>query len=165
MVLIAGPIFQIIFFLIIKNYISYSDYIIFRNYNYAIIVFNMLPIYPLDGGRLFNLLLTKVLPYKISLKVSIYISIIVSLILFTKYKSISFYLVLVFLLIKVLEEKSKISYYYNKFLLERFLYKLKFKKIKIINSSNNFYRDRYHIINIGSRVYKEEEYLRLLTKK
>lgn len=170
MVLIAGPIFQLVFFMLVKNYISYSDYLIFRNYNYAILVFNMLPVYPLDGGRLLNLFLCKVIPYKYSLKISIYISFIISIILFIKYSSISFYLVLVFLVIKVIEEKNKISYYYNKFILERFLYNLKFKKIKIIKRYNSFYRDRYHIINVNGQKYNESEYLSkintgILTKK
>ena len=153
-----------IFFLLVKNYISYSDYLIFSRYNYAILIFNMLPIYPLDGGRLVNLFICKFLSYKYSLKVSIYVSFIIGFILFIKYRSISFYLVLIFLFIKILDEKNKMPYYYNKFILERLLYNFNFKKYKIITSDSSFYRDKYHIIKCGNKYYKEKEYL-LLTKK
>jgi len=79
---ISGIIFQIIFYLLIKNYISYNDYVILKNYNYAILFFNLLPIYPLDGGRLFNMLFSLVFPYKKSLYLSIYLSMIIFVFLF-----------------------------------------------------------------------------------
>jgi len=93
-VLIMGPVFQIIFYLLIKNYISYNDYVILKNYNYAILFFNLLPIYPLDGGRLFNMLFSLVFPYKKSLYLSIYLSMIIFVFLFIYSKSISYYIVL-----------------------------------------------------------------------
>ena len=47
-------------------------------------------------------------------------------------------------------------YYYQKLLLERYLYNFKFNKIKNINNINSFYRDREHYINFA----REKEVLK-----
>ena len=49
LILIMGPIMQIIGYLFLKNY--YSQIYL---YHYALLIFNMLPIYPLDGGKILN---------------------------------------------------------------------------------------------------------------
>ena len=46
--------------------------------------------------------------------------------------------------------------YYNKFLLERYMYNFNYKKFKLISNKNNFHRDRYHYINYE----KEKDYLK-----
>lgn len=158
-VLIMGPVFQIVFYLLIKNYLTYNDYLILKNYNYAILFFNLLPIYPLDGGRLFNILFSLFFPYKKSLYLSIYFSIIIFLFLFFYSKSISYYIILFFLLFKVIKEYKNIKYYCNKFLLERYIYKLKFKKLKVINRIDNLYKNKSHIIKDKYKYRDEYEYL------
>ena len=158
-VLIMGPVFQIIFYLLIKNYISYNDYVILKNYNYAILFFNLLPIYPLDGGRLFNMLFSLVFPYKKSLYLSIYLSMIIFVFLFIYSKSISYYIVLFLLFFKLIKEYKNIKYYCNKFLLERYIYKLKFRKIKVIKKIDNFYKNKSHIIKDKYKYKEEDEYL------
>ena len=56
-ILIFGPIFQIIYYRILFPIInSYA----FMNYHYALLFFNLLPIYPLDGAKLLNLLFNKI---------------------------------------------------------------------------------------------------------
>ena len=50
-ILIMGPLFQLINFLIFKDITPYFNY-----YNYGLFIFNMLPIYPLDGYKLFSIL-------------------------------------------------------------------------------------------------------------
>ena len=158
-VLIMGPVFQFMFYFVIKDYLNYNDYLIFKNYNYAIIIFNLLPVYPLDGGRLFNLFFSLIFPYKKSLYLSIYFSIVIFVFLFVFSRSISYYIVLLFLLFKVIKEFNNIKYYCNKFLLERYIYKLRFKKIKIITNGNNFYKNKTHIIKDKNKYNDEEEYL------
>ena len=158
-VLIMGPVFQIVFYLLIKKYLTYADYLILKKYNYAILIFNLLPIYPLDGGRLFNFFFCLFFPYKKSLYLSIYLSIIIFILLFIYSRSISYYIVLFFLIFKVIKEYKNIKYYCNKFLLERYIYKLKFRKTKIINKSENFYKNKSHIIKDRYLYKDEEEYL------
>ena len=56
LIAISGIIFQLIFYILIKDYI---DYKYFSAINYFIILFNLIPIYPLDGSKILNLLLSK----------------------------------------------------------------------------------------------------------
>ena len=69
---------------------------------------------------------------------------------------------LCFLLYKIKEESNKRSFYYDKFLLERYLNNYSFKKKKKVSSINHLYRDRSHIIKGKDRYYTEKE---ILTKK
>ena len=57
LILLMGPLTQIIYYLIIINFISLRNINIFRYYHYSILIFNLLPIYPLDGGKILNIFL------------------------------------------------------------------------------------------------------------
>ncbi len=140
MIAIMGPIFQILLFIIV-NKITY-DYK-FNFYNNLLLIFNLMPIYPLDGSKILNLGLCKILPYKISHKISIYFSYLILLIyiLYIMYNpNLILFIAIIFLFFKVIVEHKKHKYIYNKFLFERYLYNLNFNKIKKINNINNFYR-------------------------
>ena len=81
LVLIAGPITQNIAYILLINLFE-SDKELILIYHLSLLVFNLLPIYPLDGGKLLNLLFNKILPYKYSFKLTIKISYILVLIIF-----------------------------------------------------------------------------------
>ena len=51
-----------------KGYVREYTYNLYTLYNNRMIFFNLLPIYPLDGGRIVNLLLGKVINYNLSNK-------------------------------------------------------------------------------------------------
>ena len=148
LVLIMGPIFQIIGYLILKRFINY-DYLII--YHYTLLTFNLLPIYPLDGGKLLNILFNYHFNYKLSFYLSFYFSLIL-IVFFIGYNfynfNLNFMMILIVLLIKLIKMYKDFDYTYNNFLLERYLYNYKFKKINCIDSSNKFYRDREHIIKM-----------------
>ena len=77
----SGVIFQFIFYLIIVylNHINIiRDYTlnIYTLYNNQIIFFNLMPIYPLDGAKIINLLLSKFFNYNLSNKLTIIIYLI-----------------------------------------------------------------------------------------
>src|SRR5574344_1052222 len=148
-ILILGPIYQLINFAIFKDITPYFNY-----YNYGLFIFNMLPIYPLDGYKFYNLILNMIVPYKLTMKIMLIISFI-SLIIFIR-NDLIYLLIGLFLLIGVIKEYKSINYIYNKFMLERYSYKFNFKKIKIINNINNMYRDYSHLIR-GKRLMTEKE--------
>ena len=145
-ILIMGPLFQFINYLIFKDITLYFNY-----YNYGLFIFNMLPIYPLDGYKLFSIILNKYIPYKKVIRIMLIISLI-CLTLFIK-KDLIYLIILLLLLKGIIGEFKNIDYIYNKFLLERYLYNFRFKKRKNINDINNMYRDYYHIF--GSKTEKE----------
>ena len=160
LILIAGPLFQFIAYILLLNIFSeYSKMI--NYYHFNILVFNLLPIYPLDGGKIINILISEFIPYKKSLQLSIKLSylIIVIFLFYLEQKYINIIIMELLLVILIYNEYRKIDHIYNKFLLERYLKKYNFKKINIINNINNFYRDRRHIVKNNGKYYKEYDFL------
>lgn len=160
-ILIFGPIFQIFAYLLLsKILIDYKELV--KMYHYQILFFNLLPIYPLDGGKLLNIILSYKTPYKRSINISIlisYISLIIIFIINFKNIKINIIVMILFLFYKITKEKQKISSLYEKFLLERYLKKYKFKDTKIISNINNFYRNKNHLIKKDDIYYYENDYL------
>ena len=54
---------------------------------------------------------------------------------------------------------TNIKYIYNRFLLEKYLYKTNFKNKKIINNYKNMYRNTNHIIKKDNIYQKEVDFL------
>ena len=151
-ILIMGPLFQFINYIIFKDITPYFNY-----YNYGIFIFNMLPIYPLDGYKLYSILLNKIIPYKYVMKIMLIISFI-SLIIFVR-KDIIYIVILLLLLKGIVSEYKNINYIYNKFLYERYRYRIKFKKRKTINNINNMYKDYIHLIKTKDGLVTEKYFL------
>lgn len=165
LVLIAGPIFQFIAYYILLKIMPNKKEVI-NIYHYSILSFNLLPIYPLDGGKLLKLLFNKIITYKNSLKLIINLSYIELIIIFLiSKKNINLYIMTLLLIILITKEKKKINYIYNKYLLERYLNNYKFKNTKIINNINNLYRDTKHIIYKNNNYYLEKDYLKEIYRK
>lgn len=154
---IMGIIFQIIFSMKINIY-----------YNYIIILFNLIPIYPLDGSKIINILLNKIsnfrLSYLITLLLSYIIIFLLILIIIIK-KDIICLLITIPLFINIIKEYNNRYNYINKFYLERYIYNIKFKHIKIINHIHKMKRDYNHIFNIKNKYIKEKEILRNMFDK
>lgn len=164
LILINGPLFQHLAYLFLLMILPTKKGLI-NTYHYSILIFNLLPIYPLDGGKLIKLLLNKIICYKNSLKLIINLSYLVTIILLLiSNKNISIFIMISLLLILITKEKNKIDYIYNKYLLERYLNNYNFKNNKIINNINNLYRDKKHIIYKNNTYYTEKEYLEKMYK-
>ena len=56
-------------------------------------------------------------------------------------------------------------YFYEKFLLERYLNHYVFKKSKLVLNTNRFYRGYRHLVKVGDNYYLEKEYLEKKYKK
>lgn len=160
-VLIMGPIFQCFAYLLLT--IVLNNYIhLIKLYHYSILIFNLLPIYPLDGGKLMNIILCNKLSFKNSLTISIvfsYVVIILLVVLNLNNIYLNLIIMVIFLLYKITKEYNQINFLYNKFLLERYLNKYNFKKSKIINNYNCFHRNKKHLIKEKDKYYLEKDYL------
>lgn len=167
LILIMGPLFQFVFYITLKNIDYFYNYHnLLTVYNYTILFFNLLPIYPLDGGKLLNIFLSFNISFKKSLNVTLIISyltiVIVFFYLLIKEPSINILVIITFLIYKVNIEYKKRKYMMDKFLLERYLNKYNFRKRKRVTKIDDFMRNRYHLIKDGDRYYTERE---VLTKK
>ena len=166
-VAISGIIYQTIYFIIItilykNNIVREYIYIIFKNYHYNILIFNMLPIHPLDGSKILNLILSKYIPYKLTNKLTILISIItIIIILVINYYKFNYTTILIITIIinNIIKYKQNINYLFNKFLLERYLYKITPKKTKKIKKIDNMYKEKYHIIKENNTYLTEKQIL------
>jgi stage IV sporulation protein FB len=166
-ILLFGPLFQMLFFIVIyilflNNYVYEYTFHIIYIINFSLLMFNMLPILPLDGGKLINLILDMFTSYNASHIITIVISII-TMIFIGIFNFKLFYILLLIILIKsvvkeIITHKTKI----NKFLVERHIYKLKFKEDKMIDNILKLKRGRTHKINKDGLIYEEEDYLNIL---
>lgn len=164
---ISGIMYQSIYFFLI--YILYQNNIIreyifniFKIYNQSILLFNILPIHPLDGSKILNLLLSTIIPYKKTLKINIIISIITIIILIiTNYYEFNYTTILIIsvLLDNIIKYYKDINYYFNKFLLERYLNNYNYKKHKKINKIDNMYKEKNHVIKVKNHYITEKQAL------
>ena len=165
-----GFIMQIIFYLFIKlnyefNLISYTTLMLVKNYHYAILFFNLLPIYPLDGSKLINLWYATILPFKMSHKIMVYSSYLfiftLIAIIIRYYLNFNLLLICFLLITKITEELKNHHYLFYRFLLERYLYKFDFKKLKIIygDKLEKMVRDKRHLFLIDKKYETEKQLL------
>lgn len=159
LIAISGIIFQTIFYVLIKDKI---DYKFFNVTNYFILVFNLIPIYPLDGSKILNVLFNKITSFKNSILLTViisYISIIGFLIMVARVNKL-IVLVTTFLLIEVNKLYKEREYIFNKFLLERHLGEFNFKKKKTINSVNKMKKDYRHLFYVDNKYLTESYFLK-----
>ena len=71
----------------------------------------------------------------------------------------------VFLLTKIIEEYKKRKYYYNKFVLERYIHNYHYDKYKKISRVNEMMREKKHIFKDGEQYITEKQFLKKIYKK
>lgn len=166
-VAISGIIFQTIYYLIIvflykNNLIREYIFNLFTMYNKSILLFNILPIHPLDGSKILNLLLSKIIPFNIANKLNIIISIITLItIIYLNYYQFNYTTILIIGIItdNIIKYHKQLKYIFNKFLLERYIYNITYSKTKKINKINNMYKEKYHIIKENNTYITEKQAL------
>lgn len=166
-VAISGIIFQTIYYLIIvflykQGIVREYIFNLFKTYNTSILLFNLLPIHPLDGSKILNLLLSKFIPFNTANKLNIIVSIITLIITI----SINYYnfnyttlLIIGVIIDNIIKYQKQLSYIYNKFLLERYIYKINHNKTKKINKITHMYKDKYHILKENNTYITEKQAL------
>lgn len=153
LIALGGIIFQLMLYLVFYSLFNLGivnriDYQIFMRYNLMIILFNLLPIVPLDGSKVLESILELFTPYKITLYLEVIISLIFTCVLFYKSAfSLDLIIIIIFLLYKSYEFMFNIKYIYYKFRLERYLNRVIYKKIKYIKNINYIYKNRLNFIN------------------
>ena len=143
-----------------------------KNISLILIIINILPIYPLDGYNILNTLFMKYIPYYFSLIISKIISllvlIIISFSLIINSIDLYVYLNLIYLICLNIYMFLNINSLYQNFLLNKYLYKLKYKmkKIKLrVNFRHYFYKYNTIYMHFNNKNIEEEELLRILFEK
>lgn len=161
--LVMGPVLQILFVFLIKilytlgyvNTLTFDKIIIINKF---LLAFNLLPILPLDGGKLLNSILDYFLPYKLSHKITIIISILFIPFIFILNNKLLGILLIIFLLYKLYIEINNNKHKLNKLILERKIKLYKFKKLKRINSLEEVKRnENFYIIENNKKIYDSFE--------
>lgn len=164
MVFLGGILFQTIFFMISRCVLDTSSYIyeLIESYNVSILMFNLIPIMPLDGGRLINIILNKIFPFKKSHIFTVYISyIFILVLLITSFKNINLLLMIFLLLVLLIKEHKRHNIIFNMFLIERYIKNISFKSINFIKKNDLKYMKKYkkNIFIIDNKYIDEKEML------
>ncbi len=150
---LARILFQIllypVMFILNNIFLNDTSYHIFLEFNKIIILFNLLPIIPLDGSKILLCLLEPFISYKKALKITNTSSVIsiIGLILYLTFYGLNCLVIIAFLLYKTIETIKNHRYIFNKFLLERTLINHKYKKVIYINNLNNIFKNKFNFIN------------------
>ncbi|MDE6414696.1 MAG: hypothetical protein K2K48_04715 [Anaeroplasmataceae bacterium] len=155
----GGILFNFVSYLIIPDETM-------RKINLILIVFNSLPIYPLDGFNIIKTFASYILPYRFVLKLMSTLSLLcgVGAIGISIYYKMDVFIIVnaAYLFFLSVEYYVKEQTLYQKFLLDKQIYKKKYplKKIQFhTNYQHYFYK--YHTIqmSIGDKFFTEEELL------
>lgn len=130
LVVLAGPLqhvwlILIAFFFQRIEWISEKTFITFTQFNLSILLFNLLPIWPLDGGRLLYVFLSRQFSFVVALKKTIQLSYF-SLIIYSIFILVIFpyhlngWLIAGFLFLSLRKEWKQRPYVMMRFLIERY---------------------------------------------
>ena len=153
LVSIAGITMQLVLFLLFKDIENYE---IFKTLNLSIIIFNLITIIPSDGSKIATSFLERFISYRSTLIITNIISILSLVIVFLISKNLLFFVVLYYLNIKTI---SSFKYIINKFKLERYLYKKKYKKNIYIEDEKHMKKCRNNYIKYDNIYVEEDAYL------
>ena len=163
LITLMGPIFQIIIYMICYHlynnyYINEYMFSLIKNYHYGILLFNLLPIIPLDGSKILNILLNRFLNFRKSYIVTIYSSLIVLIIsIYNVFNDTSYYILICFLLYQVFINIKNKNYIYNKFILEKKLYPKQYNQYKKVNNYKKMYRNKKHLFLYNNTYITEKQ--------
>ncbi|WP_405100898.1 site-2 protease family protein [Oceanobacillus sp. FSL H7-0719] len=130
LVTIAGPIqhifiYLLLYILLISGILNEAIFNTAISYNTVILIFNLLPIWPLDGGKLLFILMSVKYPYRKAMDAILLISMILSILFIVMHMffypfTLSFTLIMLFLFIENRLEWKRRFFIFLRFLLERY---------------------------------------------
>lgn len=163
-VLLMGPIFQLIFTYWAGAYLREMDFSFLLSSSKMLLLFNLLPIYPLDGGKLLFLFLSSIFSYYYALKITFYSSLfnyfLLLFIVIFFYQSVFWMFLFFSLFFRFWKEQKKGNYLYQKFLLERYLKSYSFQKERVITSPSLMKKGYHHVFLVNGKMVSEKEYLK-----
>ncbi len=149
-ILLFGPLFQILFYMIYPT-----------PYNLFILIFNLLPIYPLDGSKIYFLLLSIITSYYKAYIITFILSYVTIFILFIYDISFLSWLILIYIVYDLTKYVKSLKSIMLKFYYERYTYPFKYKRNNIIKGYHPKkmikVKNNYFIIN--KQCYHEKEIL------
>lgn len=164
----GGIIFQIllfIFLLFFKNNLNIITYSLFKNYNIILLIFNLLPIIPLDGNKIWHLILEKFFSYHDSYFINFFCSLILLFIFIfvNYYYNLDNYFIITFLIYKIYTYYKDYRYLEKRFLLERYLYQFDYKKIdNHTKDIHDLKKNVFHYFKKNNRYINEKEKIKEL---
>ena len=164
---ISGVVLQCMYFFIV--YLLYSAgiirgyiYNLFYLYHNSMVLFNLLPIVPLDGFKILNLIFSKIFNLNLSNNLSVFVSLctIIFFLFSDLYqKNYSMVLVIGLLMQNIYKFYYQLSHIYNRFLIERYLYDINYKKKIIINNEKKMYKNMSHLFMKNGKLISEKTFL------
>jgi stage IV sporulation protein FB len=163
---LGGIMFQVllwfVFYLLYNcSFIVRSTYDMFVTYNFRIVLFNLIPIIPLDGSKLLFALCTKYLSFKKSYYMMVVVG-SVSLVLFVLYNFIfklNDLIIYIFLIISLYDVIRESKYVINKFYLERVLYDNYYDGIIYKAKIDDMRLNKYYYFEDSNKYISEKKYL------
>lgn len=172
LIYLGGPCFSLLLYGVFK-WLDVNEVLI-ASAHYVLIM-NLLPIIPLDGGKILMTIKQYVLPYKLVLKLINILSIIMGvIIIIICIKTTSLIIILMSFICINLKNYGNIKIEYYTFLWHKYLHSNKNLPHKIVIKPslnkqkiyNSFYKGYYHLFYVSNYFYDEEEILkRLLISK
>lgn len=171
---LGGFLFQILLYILMtffyrQNFLSASFYETFKLYNKTILLFNLLPIIPLDGSVFCHALLEKFFSYFSSFKIYKFISIF-SFFLFLILNYVchfnNYFMCLLLISQYIILLKNE-KYYFQKFYLERYLHNYPYRKIEnnYTLEKEKLKKETHHYFYHQNRFIDEKELLADYYKK
>ena len=148
--------------------IDLSTLLLIRKYHYSILLFNLIPVVPLDGSKILNTLFNIYLPYRKSLNLTNLISVIIAILIFIIFitKNLRFeygyFVIISFVISKVLKNIKDTPFLFNRFLFERYKNPINVNKYFYIKNKdiNKMRRQRKNYFYINGKYHKEIDVLR-----
>lgn len=162
MVLLAGPMMQMIAFYLLSFLLPGDDFEVLKMYHFALLGFNLLPFYPLDGGKALQLLFASFLPYYRSFVITVFLSFIglsIAICLAFWVRSYQLVLILILVFVKCFSMFRKRYFLFHSYLLTRYLHPRNFMRRKVIDSPYQMYLGRSHIFKVDGIDWTEKGFL------
>lgn len=175
-VTLAGPVQHIFIYmlLILSGAVDFLPEAVLEtayNYNTAILLFNLLPIWPLDGGKILFLILSIIVPFKRALDWIFLSSLIMCVVFIVGHLyfftfTLTFTLIMVFLYLENRLEWKRRFYIFIRFLMDRYERNQLEKKLepvyvpgnlKLMDVFHHFKREKKHVVIFKKKTKKIKE--------
>lgn len=140
-----------------RDFFGEHLYYYFMVFNFQVLFFNLLPIYPMDGSKICICLLSYFLDYLVCLKMVLVISFISLIVLIYYSLGIPYIFVYIFLLIMQVEFSQSFYLWYTLLLATR---KDNIKRKEVLHHDLKFYRNKQNFYDLNGKIYDEKSFIK-----